>query len=101
MCAQHLRSTLLVSILQLPPCPGSAVVMASPLPAGVGQSLPSVQQVKDAAQTLIEQVGLYRSACIRGCIYVRAHWTDETNADWSTVDALNLAPVEHTLKEYM
>ena len=34
-------------------------------------------------------------------MYVRAHWTDETNADWSTVDALNLAPVERTLKEYM
>lgn len=64
VCAQHLRSTLLVSILQLPPCPGSAVVMASPLPAGVGQSLPSVQQVKDAAQTLIEQVDVQHTSSI-------------------------------------
>ena len=62
VCAQPFRSTLLVSILQLPPCPGSAVAMASPLPAGVGQSLPSVQQVKDAAQTLIEQVDVQHTS---------------------------------------
>ena len=61
----------------------------------------SISRLRRVRMCELTFVRLYRSACIRGSIYVRAHWTDETNADWSTVDALNLAPVEHTLKEYM
>ena len=61
----------------------------------------SISRLRRVRMCELTFVRLYRSACIRGSIYVRAHWTDETNAVWSTVDALNLAPVEHTFKEYM